>query len=306
MKSAPSSAPILARLAGVGLLAWLVLLGARTIAEARAETALPRVRALLRSGADDAANRAALDTLIALDPANPDARLLKATWLLDRQRVLFLNGAADAVELPAIAEGLTALDHAQQVAPFQPETSRIHAEVLTILSQVEEARGLTEQSQETAKAALAWFLVASGELPLPVLAGEGTGMFLAAHVTAARRAGRPDVALDFIQRVELYDHRYLFYDLDLYADVWDPYFSLGMWPHMAMEFRYMALNEPDDPIVLPGLENIAEGLGGRLAVLRTLDMLARDGKLTANGRALRDRLRHNQEQALKAAQSTGS
>lgn len=306
MESTAPPSSLIPRLAALGLIAWLVVLALRTTGEARAEMALPRLRAELRASADDAGNRAAIDAAVALDPANPDVRVLKAMWLLDRQRVLFLNGAADSVELPAMAEGIANLDRAQQIAPFQPEISRLHAEALTILSQVEESRGLAEQSQGTARAALAWFLVASGELPLPVLPGEGTGMFLAAHVTAARRAGRPDVAMDFIQRVEAYEHRYLFYDLDLFADVWDPCFTLGMWPQMVREFRYGAVYEPDDPIILPGLENIAEGLGGRLAVLSTLDMLARDGKLTANGRALRDRLRHNAEQALKGAESTGS
>lgn len=301
MSTRSSSASWVSRLAAAGLMAWLLLLGLRTATEARAEMALVEVRNQLRTSADDAANRAALEGVVALDRSNPSARLLHAMWLLDRQRVLFLNGASEAVEPAAMAEALAALDDAARIAPFQPEVSRLHAEALTILAQVEQDRGLEEQSAQTARAALAWYLVASGELPLPVLAGEGTGMFLVAHVTAAVRAGRPDVAADYIQRVEAYEHRYLFYNLDLFPDVWAPPFALGMWPQMAREFRYAAVYEPDDPVVLPGLENIAEGLGGRLAVLRTLDMLARDGKLTANGRTLRDRLRHNQDQALRGA-----
>lgn len=304
MPTSPSAVSVWgSRLAAIALLAWLVLLGVRTTAEARAEMALLDVRNQLRTSADEATHRAALEGVLAIDRSNPSARLLRAMWLLDRQRVLFLNGASEAVEPAAMAEALAALDDAGRIAPFQPEVSRLHAEALTILAQVEQDRGLEEQSAQTAKAALAWYLVASNELPLPVLAGEGTGIFLAAHITAAVRAGRPDVAADFINRVEAYEHRYLFYDLDLFPDVWAPSFALGMWPQMAREFRYAAIYEPDDPVVLPGLENIAEGLGGRLAVLRTLEMLARDGRLTANGRALRDRLRHNQEQALRAAAS---
>lgn len=306
MSSRPATTLWASRLAAAGLAAWLLFLALRTATEARAEMALVTVRNQLRSSADDGANRAALEGVVALDPSNPASRLLKATWLLDRQRVLFLTGAGQAVEPTAMAEALAALDDAGRIAPFQPEVSRLHAEALTILADVEQERGLEEQSRQTAQAALAWYLQASGELPLPVLAGEGTGMFLAAHVTAAVRAGRPDVAADYIQRVEAYEHRYLFYNLDLFPDVWAPSFALGMWPQMAREFRYAAIHEPDDPIVLPGLENIAEGLGGRLAVLRTLDMLARDGRLTANGRVLRDRLRQNQEQALRGTTASGS
>lgn len=278
----------LCRLAGAAMLA----LGAAALwtswREVMAERSLWVARTRAERDIESRVREIDLQRAQRWDPTNPLVISDRARLAIRHQKTFFQQNQFNLMDAKKLEEALAMLEEIDETYYFRPGLLRVRGETAMMLADLYGRRGDRENMQRWIEKGYADILEASRQLPRPKGRSEE---FNPGAVVAAQHAGRDDLAVDFLMRMNRFGERSLLEQSGILRTATQAWFALGLLPHQMREIHAALLRTPDDPTLLGGLRLSATELGQRVAAIKILENLERANKLTPAGRATLDALR---------------